>query len=123
MYAFPGSGCEHHIWTLPNKQLQSPAQDRNGDTALHVAAAADDRLEPVVALTRLGADAGAANKSGHTALCAAAQLGRAAVVGLLLSQQQQLHLDPEGRHALHWAASAGHAKVTPPSVELGGLQI
>ena len=51
-------------------------QDRNGDTALHVAAADDDdRLETVLTLTRLGADAAATNKSGHTALCVAAQGG------------------------------------------------
>ena len=52
-------------------------------------AAAEDQLESVVALTRLGADPAATNKTGHTALCAAARLGHAAVVGLLLSQQPQ----------------------------------
>ena len=78
-------------------------------------AAAEDQLEAVLALTRLGADTAATNKTGHTALCVAARLGRAAVVGLLLSLQSvspgELHLDPEGRHAMHWAAAAGHPKV------------
>ena len=96
------------------KNDPSLSQDRNGDTALHVAAA-EDQLEAVLALTRLGADTAATNKTGHTALCVAARLGRAAVVGLLLSLQSaspgELHLDPEGRHALHWAAAAGHPKV------------
>ena len=99
-------------------QSTSFSQNRNGDTALHVAAA-EDQLESVVALTRLGANLAATNKTGHTALCVAARLGHAAVVGLLLSQpppqqrhpQEELHLDPEGRHALHWAAAAGHSKV------------
>ena len=75
-------------------------------------AAAEDQLESVVVLTRLGADPASPNKTGHTALFVAARLGRAAVVGLLLSQSSgEPHADPEGRRALHWAAAGGHAKV------------
>ena len=76
-------------------------------------AAAEDQLESVVVLTRLGADPASPNKTGHTALFVAARLGRAAVVGLLLSQSSsgEPRADPEGRRALHWAAAGGHAKV------------
>ena len=77
-------------------------------------AAAEDQLESVVVLTRLGADPASPNKTGHTALLVAARLGRAAAVGLLLSQSSssgEPRADPEGRRALHWAAAGGHAKV------------
>ena len=55
----------------------------------------------------------ATNKRGQTALCVAARLGHASVARLLLEQPKcdHAHLDPDGRHAMHWAAMAGHCKV------------
>ena len=89
---------------------RSAAQDRNGRTALHLAAK-EGHAECIESLLAAGHSPAATDSSRHTPLHKAAANGHAACVSALAAHRATLEsVDSDGRTALHLAARNGHVE-------------
>ena len=98
---------------LDSKAIKSDvnAKDKNGDTAL-ILAANNGKVEVVEKLLGKGADVNLADKNGNTALIWAANNGKVEVVEKLLAKGADVNLaNKDGYTALMLAASNGKVEV------------
>ncbi|XP_077966605.1 uncharacterized protein LOC120341845 isoform X2 [Styela clava] len=102
---------ENRKATLKFSPIDIDKQDRNGNTALHVAAW-NGHGSSVELLLSQGARHDKTNSVAHTPIFGACEKGHLNVVKYLLDYNASIDLvDSESRTPLHWAALGGHAEI------------